>query len=990
MKKLYSAIILMAILAVVTSFFPKEVKATTSSYRQNPYAYKTLSNTSDEILPYEDYLQAYTQAFPNKEVVINAWDLEGHNVTVNEDEDNVKLSDLKIVEHDGQKGLFTPERGTVNWSFEVEEEGYYHIVLKYYPTTEQGKSSSIERSLQIKNKIPFVGADTFVFYRVWGNRDNEIARDVNDNDIKPKQVEKPAWQEVYLVDDMGYISDPYLFYFEKGTNTISFQAIKEPLVIDTIKLVPKLDIIDYNEYKTVVAGKENKAPEKTQIRIEAENAVYKSSPTLYPISDRASMLTEPYDASKIRLNTIGGTNWKIPGDKITWEFDVDHAGYYNISMRAKQNQVRGMYSSRKVYIDGEILFEELNDTNFRYNNRWQNVTLGNEDGAFLFYFEPGSHTITMEVTLGKYGTLIQQTEAVIDELGSLYRDIIRFTSVNPDPGRDYQLTRQIPNLLERFEKASAELKFISSEIARISGGKSDKTGVIDSVVVQLDDLIKKHRSIPTRLLQLNNNISSLGNLLILLRELPLTIDYILIHTPDVKLPRANENFFERIWNGIVQFWNSFFNDYSAISKTVGAEERTSIEVWMTMGRDQANVLRQLIDESFTPDTNIGVDLKLVSGDVLLRATLAGIGPDVAINVDSTLPVNYALRKAVYDISQFPDYHDFVGTYLPYEEKQFHPSALEPFTFNGGVYALPEKQTFLMMYVRDDIVADLGLKVPKTWLEIIEIIPDLQANQLQFYLPVNEAGASALNPIFVSMLYQNGGELYINDGKETGLLSKEAMDTFEFWTEFYTLYSFPKSANFINRFRTGEMPMGIAYYEAYNTLSVFAPELRGKWSFHPIPGTERVDEHGNVYIDNTATTIGSGVVMLRQPAEKSEQVRNDSWEFMKWWTSTETQVQFGREMEGILGPAARHNTANKLALEQLAWPAKDQRVLIEQQYNIKSIPQVAGSYIVGREVENAFRRVINDLANARETLYEYSLSINREIDRKRKEFDLPLA
>ena len=56
----------------------------------------------------------------------------------------------------------------------------------------------------------------------------------------------------------------------------------------------------------------------------------------------------------------------------------------------------------------------------------------------------------------------------------------------------------------------------------------------------------------------------------------------------------------------------------------------------------------------------------------------------------------------------------------------------------------------MMYVRDDIVADLGLKVPKTWLEIIEIIPDLQANQLQFYLPVNEAGASALNPIFVSI------------------------------------------------------------------------------------------------------------------------------------------------------------------------------------------------------------------------------------------------
>lgn len=990
MKKLCLAMILMALMAVASSLFPRSVSAATSTNSRNPYAYKLASTTpnDDSLKEYEDYLKAYDQVFPNKEVVINAWDPSIFTFTSNESA--ITEADVKVVEYDSVKGLYMPERGISTWEVEVEQAGYYHLYLKYYPTTEHGKSSSIERSLMINGKTPFLGADSFVFYRIWGNRDPEIAKDINGNDIKPKQVEKPAWQEVYLVDDMGYINEPYLFYFKAGKNTISFEAIKEPLVINTIKLLPKVDTMTYAEYQQLMSGKANLAPEKTQIRIEAEKAVAKSSPTLYPISDRASMLTEPYDVSKIRLNTIGGTNWKIPGDKITWEFEVKHAGYYNISMRARQNQVRGMYSSRKVYIDGKVLFEELNDVNFKYENRWQNVTLGNKDGAFEFYFEPGKHTITMEVTLGQYGSLIKETEEVIDHLSALYREIIRYTSVNPDTGRDYQLTERVPNMIARFQEASDRLKYISNEIARISGGKSDKTGVIDSVVIQIDDLIKKHRSIPSRLLQLNNNISSLGNLLILLRELPLTIDYIMVHTSDVKLPRANESFFERIWKGILQFWYSFFNDYSAISKTKSGEEVSSIEVWMTMGRDQANIIRQLIDESFTPETNIGVDLKLVSGDVLLRATLAGIGPDVAMNVDSTLPVNYALRDAVYDISQFPDYHDFVGTYLPYEQKQFHPTALDQFSFNGGVYALPEKLTFLMMYVRDDIVNDLGLKVPKTWKEIIEIIPDLQANQLQFYLPVNEAGASALNPIFVAMLYQNGGELYINDAKETGLLSKEAMDTFEFWTEFYTLYSFPKAANFLNRFRTGEMPMGIAYYEAYNTFSVFAPELRGKWSFHPIPGTERVDENGNVYIDNTATAIGSGVVMLKQPALKSEKVRNDAWEFMKWWTSTETQVQFGREMEGILGPAARHNTANKLALEQLAWPAKDQKALLEQQKNIRSIPQVAGGYIVGREVENAFRKVINNLTNARETLYEYALSINREIDRKRKEFNLPLA
>ena len=80
---------------------------------------------------------------------------------------------------------------------------------------------------------------------------------------------------------------------------------------------------------------------------------------------------------------------------------------------------------------------------------------------------------------------------------------------------------------------------------------------------------------------------------------------------------------------------------------------------MTLGRDQANVVRNLIDTSFTGDSgyavehygeNINVDLKLTGGDVLLKATLAGIGPDVALNVDSSLPVNWALRNAVFDLS----------------------------------------------------------------------------------------------------------------------------------------------------------------------------------------------------------------------------------------------------------------------------------------------------------------------------------------------------
>ena len=47
------------------------------------------------------------------------------------------------------------------------------------------------------------------------------------------------------------------------------------------------------------------------ILIQAEDAKRKSSPTLYPTSDRSSPTVEPYDVSKIRINTIGGVNWKL-------------------------------------------------------------------------------------------------------------------------------------------------------------------------------------------------------------------------------------------------------------------------------------------------------------------------------------------------------------------------------------------------------------------------------------------------------------------------------------------------------------------------------------------------------------------------------------------------------------------------------------------------------------------------------------------------------
>jgi len=229
-----------------------------------------------------------------------------------------------------------------------------------------------------------------------------------------------------------------------------------------------------------------------------------------------------------------------------------------------------------------------------------------------------------------------------------------------------------------------------------------------------------------------------------------------------------------------------------------------------------------------------------------------------------------------------------------------------------------------------------------------------------------------------LLYQQGGSLYSEDSTHSLLQERVAVDTFKTWSSFYTNYRFSIQANFMNRFRTGEMPIGIAYYSAYNTLSVFAPEIAGDWSFAPIPGTLQPDGT----IDHTTTSTGTGTMIM-----KNANNIDGAWEFLKWWGSEETQVKFGREMEGIMGAAARYPTANVNALEKLPWPSKDIHTLLTQWETVRGIEEIPGSYITGRYLDNSLRRVINTGANPRETLYEYAELINDEITNKRKEFNL---
>ncbi len=872
-------------------------------------------------------------------------------------------------------GVLTPDGSEVSWKIEVPQAGLYNIRLEYLTTESRG--IDIERELLINGELPFAGAGTLTLSRLWTDA-GEVRKDNQGNDIRPSQKEVFGKQEVYFRDDMGYQTEPYAFYFKKGENTLTLKAVNEPMVVCGITLVPVLKYPSYEEYAAA-----QKETEMTDLgknysqTVQGESAPLRSTPSLYARYDRASAKTEPYSVSNTILNYIGGDPWTHPGEWIQWDFEVPEDGYYNISIKARQMYQRGALSARTVYIDGKIPFREMEAVTFSYNTKWEMRTLGDKDGnPFRFYLEKGKHNIRLEVTLGEMGPVLKRVEDSIFRLNQIYRKLLVLTGANPDRFRDYNLAKVYPEAIEAMDLESKRLYKIVDDIVATTGEKSDRAATAQTLAVQLEQFMEMNERITESFTNFKDNITSLGTAMQNMSESKLDVDLIMVTGENAPIPSVNENFFESLAHEIRSCVSSFFVDYNSLGNKYD-ESDDVLNIWITTGRDQSTVLKTMVDDTFTAKTGIKVNIKLVQADAILTAVVAGNGPDIVLSVSGWFAVNYAMRNAVEDLTQFADFEEVT--------KPFYQSILDPLTYNNGtktgVYGLPETQDFPLLFYRTDVMEEMGLKVPDTWEELIAELPTIQGDSLTVAVPFPDI-AVADTSILNSMIYQNGGEIYDKEARHTLIDSEAGVAAFKQYVSLYNDYGLPTIFDFVSRFRSGEMPMGVASYATYNTLMISAPEIRGLWDFKLFPGT--LKEDGS--IDRTSHTAGLCCMMVKTDDEK---VRNNAWEFMKWWVSADAQVRFGREMESVLGASARYQTANRDALRQLAWSNSQLAVLEEQMAHTHGFPEIAGGYSTTRHMTNAIRRVITTKEDPRETLLTYARTINEEIRIKRQEFSLPV-
>lgn len=909
--------------------------------------------------------------------------LAGNEVTV----DLSKFtSSADMVASVGEQGILTEDKGTITWSFQVAESGFYNIELGYIALP--GTTSDIQRKVYIDGEIPYEALSQIVIKRWW--QDGEI-HVKNNNEIRPEADEVYRETRWFLEDYQRRNNGALVVYLEKGKHTVSFEVIKEPMEFTSITFKAAEQPVGYAQAIEELKGKYSVYSGQTCIyqaerQVDGTTGIIKSSSSINIQKNYSDSELQPFHPYYIVYNTIGAENWAQPGDSVTWLVEVPEEGLYELSFKGRQNLNRGVTSYRRLYVNGRVPYAEMQAIGFDYQNGMNNYTVADENGTpYLFHLQAGSNTITLENVMGPMGSIITEVEESMTVLNSAYLDVIQLTGQVPNRFIDYELVKKLPGFADTLKEQSEALYAVIDEIVAITGEKGENTAMLEKMAMEAAWLSEDPESVIMELGQFKNNISAMGTWLVNVASMPLELDYLAVSAENAKLPKAQDSFFAGLGNGTVRFFSTFFIKNSQITEGGSGKTSGSIKVWLaSYGREQAQMIQNMIEEEFTPETDISVNLQLIPVDVVLRAALAGNGPDVVIGLGQSTLQDFAMRNAVQELSGLEGYTEAT--------ERFYDSSLEASAFQGGHYGIPEQTTFMMLFTRDDILAELGLTVPDTWQELREMIPELQKNNYNIYIPnvqqteaTTNSGSIAYNMnLYLGMVMQNGGDPYLGQEKDygiqSGLASDAAMIAFKDYTDFFTGYGLDVQVDFSNRFRTGEIPVGITNYTTFNQLEIFAPEIKGLWSFHPIPGV--LQEDGEVDRSFVVDTTQSVIMAKNRNLDAS-------WRFLKWWTSTETQLQFANSLEALMGTSARYAAADPEVLKQLPWSNTELDSLLGQFEENVGIQAVPGNYMTTRMVQYSFNDVVSDHANPRETLYLNIKDIDQELTRKREELHLSI-
>jgi len=391
-------------------------------------------------------------------------------------------SDITLRVDDAQNGDGSQDdNGNIfRWVINPNAEGLYHIKVRYLPQPVNDENGTAV-SFKVNGEIPYRELISAVLPDEYCDV-LPLIQDKFGNDLRPDQTVAERVTENYIFDSAFIYTQPLGVYLETKKTEFELEIISGTARIEEVILKPADSVKSYAQVKKEYAEKGYSEIKDDLKLYQGENAAYKSSTMIYPVSDRSSGITFPRSDKLVKLNSIGGNGWKTPGDYVAWNVEVPRDGLYKIHMRTKQNYAVGSSSSRAIYINGELPFKEAQNVTVEYNSDWQTITLGQNGEDFLFYLKKGQNEIRMTVTLGEMDTVIRLTENTADALNDIYRRFLIVMGSEPDLLRDYRLDTLCPEEIKDLKVQAETLSLCADWLESKIGGGNTTVALMRSIV----------------------------------------------------------------------------------------------------------------------------------------------------------------------------------------------------------------------------------------------------------------------------------------------------------------------------------------------------------------------------------------------------------------------------------------------------------------------------------------------------------------------------
>jgi multiple sugar transport system substrate-binding protein len=386
-----------------------------------------------------------------------------------------------------------------------------------------------------------------------------------------------------------------------------------------------------------------------------------------------------------------------------------------------------------------------------------------------------------------------------------------------------------------------------------------------------------------------------------------------------------------------------------------AEKKNEIVMWLVGTEAQAKTIMAL-GEDFTKATGVKVICQAISwGDAhskYLTAIAGDVTPDIG-TMGLTWGMEFGNLGAMVDLKK--EYAQDVGEI----EKKIFPGILRSTQLGNSVYGVPFDLSEQVMYYRTDIIA----QPPKTWDELIAMIKNLKTQGKGMVFDWGSLDWIGFSPF----LWQAGGDYFNSDYTKVTLDTPEAEKGLNFFAQLYK-EGVPKTQVPVEQgMRTGDYPLAITGNWKVISLTVGAPEIKGKWAIAPLP----IGPMGK-----RTAFIGGRVLGIFSKST----MKNEAWEFIKFLFRPDNQVKL---YQASIATEDSYLPPNMDTWASLPMDDAFKKVFETQARDAKGPPPVLAWDPSTRFVNEAIQMVVLKGADAKTELKKATDAMQNELDATKK-------